>query len=117
MALCEGLYAAPDDRRGPEEWEARFGLSARTLTRRFNERTKAAAQAQQPLGDRLVGGGSPAPPDATALNNHFPIRADTLGSRGLDGSPGRERRFEKRSAGAPCDGDPCDGRWSKGAVS
>lgn len=37
MALCEALYAEPADQRGPEQWGAQLGLSARTLTRRFNE--------------------------------------------------------------------------------
>lgn len=37
MALCEALYAEPADPRGPEQWGAQLGLSARTLTRRFNE--------------------------------------------------------------------------------
>lgn len=37
VALCEALYAEPADPRGPEQWGAQLGLSARTLTRRFNE--------------------------------------------------------------------------------
>jgi AraC-like DNA-binding protein len=37
LMLCEALYAEPADRRGPEEWGATLGLSARTLTRRFND--------------------------------------------------------------------------------
>jgi AraC-like DNA-binding protein len=37
VALCEALYAEPADPRGPGQWAARLGLSARTLTRRFNE--------------------------------------------------------------------------------
>lgn len=36
-ALCEALYAEPADRRGPAQWGAKLGLSARTLTRRFND--------------------------------------------------------------------------------
>ncbi|WP_048430822.1 AraC family transcriptional regulator [Methylobacterium indicum] len=34
-ALCETLYAAPADARGPEEWGRAVGLSGRTLARRF----------------------------------------------------------------------------------
>ena len=37
VALCEALYAEPADDRGPEQWGATLGLSARTLSRRFNE--------------------------------------------------------------------------------
>jgi AraC-like DNA-binding protein len=37
VMLCEALYAEPADQRGPEEWGADLGLSARTLTRRFND--------------------------------------------------------------------------------
>lgn len=37
VALCETLYADPADQRGPEQWGAEVGLSARTLARRFNE--------------------------------------------------------------------------------
>lgn len=33
--LCEALYANPADPRGPEEWGREFGMSARTLARRF----------------------------------------------------------------------------------
>ncbi|WP_346779533.1 helix-turn-helix transcriptional regulator [Burkholderia sp. Ac-20345] len=35
MSLCEALYADPADLRGPEEWGAMFGMSTRTLARRF----------------------------------------------------------------------------------
>ncbi|MFC3127424.1 helix-turn-helix domain-containing protein [Pseudoroseomonas globiformis] len=34
-ALCEALYADPADPRGPEEWGRAFGMSGRTLSRRF----------------------------------------------------------------------------------
>ncbi|MDE2007508.1 MAG: helix-turn-helix transcriptional regulator [Rhodospirillales bacterium] len=34
--LCEALYADPADRRGPEEWGRRLGMSGRTLARRFD---------------------------------------------------------------------------------
>jgi AraC-like DNA-binding protein len=37
VALCEALYADPADQRGPEQWGATLGLSARTLARRFND--------------------------------------------------------------------------------
>lgn len=37
VALCEALYADPADQRGPAQWGATLGLSARTLARRFNE--------------------------------------------------------------------------------
>jgi AraC-like DNA-binding protein len=37
VTLCEALYANPADERGPEQWGTTLGLSARTLTRRFNE--------------------------------------------------------------------------------
>jgi AraC-like DNA-binding protein/mannose-6-phosphate isomerase-like protein (cupin superfamily) len=36
-ALCEALYADPADQRGPDEWGPALGLSARTLSRRFND--------------------------------------------------------------------------------
>jgi AraC-like DNA-binding protein len=36
-SLCEALYADPADQRGPAQWGTTLGLSARTLTRRFNE--------------------------------------------------------------------------------
>jgi len=35
--LCEALYADPADPRGPEPWGQALGMSARTLTRRFEE--------------------------------------------------------------------------------
>ena len=35
FTLCEALYADPADPRGPEEWGAMFGMSARTLARHF----------------------------------------------------------------------------------
>jgi len=34
-ALCEALYAAPADRRGPKAWGRELGMSERTLARRF----------------------------------------------------------------------------------
>jgi AraC-like DNA-binding protein len=37
MTLCEALYSDPADTRGPEEWAAALSVSARTLTRRFND--------------------------------------------------------------------------------
>jgi AraC-like DNA-binding protein len=37
VALCEALYADPADQRGPAQWSATLGLSARTLARRFND--------------------------------------------------------------------------------
>ncbi len=33
--LCEALYADPADPRGPQEWGREFGMSERTLARRF----------------------------------------------------------------------------------
>lgn len=33
--LCEALYAAPADSRGPREWGQELGVSERTLARRF----------------------------------------------------------------------------------
>jgi AraC-like DNA-binding protein len=33
--VCEALYAAPADPRGPEEWGQELGMSGRTLARRF----------------------------------------------------------------------------------
>ncbi len=35
MALCETLYADPADPRGLEDWARGFGMSGRTLARRF----------------------------------------------------------------------------------
>lgn len=37
--ICEALYANPADTRGPEEWGAALGMSARTLSRRFASET------------------------------------------------------------------------------
>lgn len=34
-ALCEAIYAAPSDGRGPEAWARELGMSERTLARRF----------------------------------------------------------------------------------
>ncbi|MET3528060.1 AraC family transcriptional regulator [Phenylobacterium koreense] len=33
--VCEAIYADPTDSRSAEEWSAQLGISARTLTRRF----------------------------------------------------------------------------------
>jgi AraC-like DNA-binding protein len=35
LALCEALYLDPSDKRDAEQWARQLGMSARTLTRRF----------------------------------------------------------------------------------
>ena len=45
LALCEALYANPDDARSAGEWGLQLGMSARTLTRRFAAETGLSMRA------------------------------------------------------------------------